>query len=166
MLRLSSSIQLPLVSIPHLREPWAGGEIVHVCGRLGELNGTGMQGGQAKTRKTLYAKAKLAGDYDAADRIVEVMLSEDMLDRLVDVVTPFLVNGTSLVCVVPHPPFDDARADGADLIGRRGVKNALPIQYLARLSVELGAEVDTQIVQKSRVGRTKLKHFPRFLWQP
>jgi hypothetical protein len=166
MLRLSTPVNLPLVSIPHLREPWGGGEMVHVCGKWSELNGTGLQGGHAKTRKILYSKAKLSGDYEAADRIVEAMLTEDVLDRLIDEVSPFMVNGTPLVCVVPHPPFDDARADGADLIGRRGVKNALPVQYMVRLSVELEAEIDTQIVQKSRVGRTKLRQFPRFLWQP
>ncbi|MCK1393681.1 phosphoribosyltransferase [Bradyrhizobium sp. 1] len=155
----------PLVSFPHLREPWTGGETVYVCGRLGQLNGTGLEGAQAKARKLLYLKAKTAADYDAADRIVEDMLSDRVLDRLVDDVSPYIVKGVPLVCVVPHPPFDDIHADGADLI-RRGVKNVLPFQYMARLSVLLDAEMDAQIVQKSRVGRTKLKDFPRFLCQP
>ena len=155
----------PLVSFPHPREPWGGGETVYVCGRLDDLNGKALEGAQAKSRIILYLKAKTVADYDAADRLVEVMLSDRVLDQLVDDLTPFMVKGTPILCVIPHPPFDDLYGDGADLI-RRGVKNALPVQYMARLGMVLDAEIDSEIVQKARVGRTKLKEFPRFLCQP
>ncbi|WP_407122814.1 phosphoribosyltransferase [Bradyrhizobium sp. STM 3561] len=159
-------VTTPLVRFPHLRPPWVGGETVYVCGRYGHLNGTELEGGHAKARKTFYQKAKFACDYESADRIVEAMLSDRVLDRLIDDLTPYMANGVPLICAVPHPPFDDAQGDGADLVGRRKVRNALPLQYMARLSVELGADMDQEIVQKGRVSRTKLKHFPRFLWQP
>jgi hypothetical protein len=139
---------------------------VYVCGQLDHLNGTGLRSGAARARKILYAKAKFSGDFDSADRLVEVMLDDPILDRLVDEVTPFMVKGIPLICAVPHPPFDDQHGDGADLIGRKAVKNALPVQYMAQPSVILDTEIDREIVQKARVGRTKLKHFPRFLWQP
>lgn len=156
----------PLVAFPHLRPPWSGGETVFVCGSLNELNGKGLQGRAARDRKLLYFKAKNNCDYDSADRIVEAMLDDRCLDRLIDQVEPFMAKGTPLICVVPHPPFDDVNGDGAALVGAAHVKNALPVQYMGRLSVELEAEIDEQIVQKARVGRTKLRQFPRFLCQP
>jgi hypothetical protein len=71
-----------------------------------------------------------------------------------------------IVCVVPHPPFYDMAAGSADLPKKARVTNTLPLQYAAHLKETLDATIDTQIVQKARVGRTRLTHFPRFLWQP
>jgi hypothetical protein len=71
-----------------------------------------------------------------------------------------------LICVVPHPPFDDSSGIGALGVRRPKVTNTLPIQYAGEIAVQLDAQVDDKIVQKARVGRTKLTKFPRFLCQP
>jgi hypothetical protein len=68
--------------------------------------------------------------------------------------------------VVPHPPFDDISGIGAFAVGKTKVTNTLPIQYAAQLAVQLEGEIDNKIIQKARVGRTKLTNFPRFLCQP
>lgn len=157
----------PIMQIKHLRQPWAGDEMTYVCTKLGTMNGGGLsniEGG--KERVALYNEAKYNGDHDAAAKIVKASLDDRVLDRLIDDVEGFMVKGIPLICAVPHPPFDDPAGDGASLVGKARVTNALPIQYMAQIAVNLDAEIDTKIVQKGRVSRTKLSNFPRFLCQP
>jgi hypothetical protein len=117
-------------------------------------------------RRELYRAAKFDGHHDAAATLIKTLVSTRVLDTLIDDLTPNMQRGTPIICVVPHPPFDDLGAAGADLIGRADVKNAIPIQYMAYLSAILDAEMDTEIIQRGRVGRTKLTRIERFLWQP
>ena len=120
----------------------------------------------SRERVRLYQKAKFQGDHQSADQIVRDCTSDRVIDRIIDDVEPYMARGTSIVCVVPHPPFDDIAAIGADSVGRLKVTNTLPIQYAARLAVQMDGEIDNEIIQKARVGRTKLTNFPRFLCQP
>jgi hypothetical protein len=62
--------------------------------------------------------------------------------------------------------YYDAASRGADLPMRPKVTNALPIQYASHLSTVLEGEIDLQIVQRARVGRTSLSAHQRLLWQP
>jgi hypothetical protein len=64
--------------------------------------------------------------------------------------------------VVPHPEYDPYDP-GADPLK---ITNALPFAIAARLAGELDCEVDEEIVEVARPGRTKLTRFPRFIWQP
>lgn len=83
-----------------------------------------------------------------------------------DATERYMQRGTPIVCVIPHAPFYDATSGGAYLPMRPKVTNALPIQYAAHLSQALDAEIDNEIIQKARVGRTSLTAFERLLWQP
>jgi hypothetical protein len=155
----------PLISMKHHRLPWIGGETVYVCSKLTKLNGKEIRLG-AVQRRNSYNAAKFHGDHEAAQQLVTDCVTDRVLDRLIDDLEPFMLNGTPIVCVVPHPPFYDMEEGGADLAKKPRVTNALPLQYAAHLGEGLDAQVDTEIVQKARVGRTSLTHFPRYLWQP
>ena len=157
----------PISAIFHPRPPWGGGEAVLVCTSLGHLNGGGLThaaGGRERVR--LYQKAKFQGDHQCADQLVRECITDRVIDRIIDHVEPYMAKGTPIVCVVPHPPFDDIAAIGADSVGKLKVTNTLPIQYAAQLAVQLEGQIDNEIIQKARVGRTKLTNFPRFLCQP
>lgn len=67
--------------------------------------------------------------------------------------------------ISPNPPRT-LTTPPSQLAGRPRVRNALPIQYAAQLKELLDAELDMAIVEIGRVGRTKLRRFPRFLCQP
>jgi len=164
----TTKIDRSLVPYPHVRAPWQGNEIVLVCTRYGRINGSDEGMSNPALRRERYKRAKEQGDYDAADKIVAQAMSDGsrVIDLIVDCVAEAYSTGAPLLCAVPHPPYDDSVADGADLVGRPRVRNALPLQYAARLAIELGAEFASDIVQVARVGRTKLGRFPRFLWQP
>lgn len=155
----------PLVSIPHLRSPWKGGETVYVCARLGLLTGQELERGSPE-RNTLYKAAKFGGNHDAGQRLVSACISDRVLDRLIDDVEGHMAEKIPIVCVVPHPPFYDVGGGGADLPRKAKVTNTLPLQYAAHLATVLDGTIDTEIVQKARVGRTVLTAFPRLLWQP
>jgi hypothetical protein len=159
--------QLRLVAFPHQREPWNGNLAVEVCVRLGFLKGRDLTAGRHQ-RTSDYQLAKEQGDYDAAQRLVQACCAAapGTVERIVDAVISHIERGTRVICIVPHPPFDDDAADGSDLIGKKRVRNALPLQYAHHLAALLGAEVEMNIVQKARVGRTKLSKFLRFLCQP
>lgn len=157
----------PISSVLHPRQPWAGGEHVYVCTSLGDLNGGGLtrrSGGRERVK--LYDLAKFKGDHEAADQIVRAVVSERVLDRLIDDTEAYMARGVPLICVVPHPPFDDISAIGADAVGKVRVTNTLPIQLAAQVATLLEGEIDNKIIQKARVGRTQLTNFPRFLCQP
>ncbi len=150
----------------HLRTSWSGGEQALVLSDLATLRGRANS--DPKLHSHDYAKAKNKGDFNAAARRVKVCCEagDVCLDSLVDVLMPHLEAGRKIFIAVPHPPFDDKSADGYGLVSRAAVKNALPLAYATYLEALLSATFETEIVQKSRVGRTKLRDFPRFLCQP
>jgi hypothetical protein len=159
----------PLCALQHRREPWSGAEKVYVCGRWGALNGSDFKGenSQRKVRhQQLYEAAKYHGNYDAAQALVSRIVNDRVVDRLIDDATPFYEKNIPLLFITPHPPFNDDNGVGAQLEKRQNLRNALPHQYAAHLSEQLGGEIDTEIVQHARVGRTKLNKMQRILWQP
>jgi hypothetical protein len=142
-----------LCSLVHERQPWNGHEQVYVCARWERLKA-----------HELYAVAKSNGDFSAANRLVTKFVSENVLDRLIDDATPFILAKRPLLVGVPHPPFNDA--DGTSFELKENLKNAIPFQFGSHIARLLDGDLDTEITQIARVGRTKLNPFERFLYQP
>lgn len=157
-----------LVSIPHARCPWHGGEKVYVCTRWGQLKGTDEKARFRQRFQQDYTLAKEHGDFEAAGRIVGQLVkrSDQTMDDLVDAVVPFMQKDMPLVCVVPHPGFDDEGGSQDDIADRSLPRNTIPQTYAAFIAAELDADMDQDILEKERVGRTKLGKMERFLWQP
>ena len=145
------------IEVSHPREPWGNcAEDIFVHSKLSDLKG------KPNTRhREQYEGAKLRYDMDAAVTLVEQCVSRVGMDKIIAHV---IGGGRNARLVLPHPAFDDE--DGAD--GSLGTHptNALPFAYAAYLKVHTGCEVDEEIVQTARVGRTKLTRWPRFLYQP
>src|SRR4051794_26041608 len=109
----------PISAILHRRQPWVGDEQVYVCTALGVLNGGSLSKQQgSENRKALYLRAKFNGDHGAAALVVKACLNDRVIDRIIDDVTPYMQRRVPVVCVVPHPPFDDIAGIGADLVGK------------------------------------------------
>src|SRR6185437_14552652 len=118
----------PISAILHPRKSWVGGESAYVCTSLGELNGGGLTRAQrSRERVRIYGRAKFHGDHESADQIVRACMTDRVIDRIIDDCEPYMAKGTSIVCVVPHPPFDYISAIGADAVGKVKVTNTLPI---------------------------------------
>jgi hypothetical protein len=105
----------------------------------------------------------LSFDLDAAYSIVDRCIRQEVVDAIADVVgdcdrTPRLV--------FPHPSFDDDDAVDAEASLDPVPRNALPFAYAHYLREILGCDVDEEIVQAARAGRTKLGNWLRFLCQP
>jgi hypothetical protein len=130
--------QKPLVPIPHHRAAWRGDERVNICSRNALLTGRELKLGAFERRK-IYQAAKFHGNHDAAERLVAECISDDVVDRLIDEVELYMARGTPLVCVIPHPPFYDIAAGGADLPGKLKITNVLPLQYAAHLGQFAGS---------------------------
>lgn len=157
-----------LVTIPHLRQPWGGDEVVFVCVRWGRLRGTDESVRYRLAFREYYRRAKSEGDFDAAAIIVKSCIdrSEDTMDRIVDKALPAIKSGRPIICVTPHPGFDDVDGADEDIASRPLPRNVIPIVYANYLAEMIGATVDEEILERERVGRTKLNGFERFLWQP
>lgn len=154
------------VYVSHPREGWANGDEspIHVHGFLDQLKGTSRH--YLKKRavyKAAYEAAKRNFDIDAAFDIVERIQNKKVIGRLADVVAAS--EGVPKI-VFPHPAFDDDEATGYVEADGSNIKNALPFAYARFLADTLGCEIDEEINQVARVGRTKLGVFLRFLCQP
>ena len=163
-----SATTAPICSIPHLRTPWRGDEIVRVCGRLDALKGTGRRPAWRRDQFVgLYNQAKFRDDTDSAIQIIRDMVPDDalVLDRIIDDAEPHMKRGTPILLACPSPAFD-APEDLA-LANRKLISvNALPHTLATELAGAIGGEPDIEIAQVARVGRTKLTGLQRFLWQP
>ncbi|MFT8484073.1 MAG: phosphoribosyltransferase [Gluconobacter cerinus] len=151
---------------PHPREAWnppvCATALIHT--KLGVLTGK-EDGGSSKQSAVskLYEAAKLNADFDAATKLIDIVWRNVVLDELVSLV---LSGGVRPIIAFPHPGFDDDDAIDHDAGSRVSSKNAIPFAYAARLRIALNGLENTSIKQASRVGRTKLHRFPRFLYQP
>lgn len=150
----------------HQRARWdhPGCTDVFVHGRLAVLQGT--EQGLAMSKrpiKAAYAAAKALNDIGAAFELVDMIYREAIEDRIVDRIVEA---GRAPIFVRPYPAFDDEHAIDRDAAAAPGPRNAIPFAYASRLQSAIGGELDATIVQAARVGRTKLKRFQRFLWQP
>jgi hypothetical protein len=98
---------------------------------------------------------------DAALEIVQDVVRGPSLDSLIeiavrdDIQTPLIVH--------PHPAFENGYQDGDPA---SGVTNALPFAFSEYLAELLGGQVDENIEQIARIGRTKMDRWQRFLYQP
>ena len=157
-----------LVRFPHCRCQWQGDEVVHVCVRWGRLKGTDESFRFRGRWEQDYKAAKNQGDFEAATRLVTecIKRAPKTMDAIVDAAMPFIEDGTPLLCVVPHPAFDDDDGGDDQASAREIPRNVIPSVYANYIAAMLGATVDSQIIERERVGRTKLKNFERFLWQP
>ena len=65
--------------------------------------------------------------------------------------------------VSPQPGFhEDGPCDPVSDVPT----NAIPFALASLIAEDLGCEMDDKILQVARPGRSTLKKFPRFLWQP
>lgn len=110
----------------------------------------------------LYERAKRHNDMEAAFTLVDAIYSEAAEERLID---KLITGGLAPIYVLPHPEFAEPDGDPGRA-GHHGPTNAIPFAFSARLKEAVGGEVDDQIVQSARVGRTDMNRFQRFLWQP
>lgn len=148
----------------HFRCPWPreGCECVLVHGRYEMLSGhhPGLARSQTEVAG-LYARAKRSNDMPAAAELVDLVYSEEIENAVID---KLVAVQRAPIYLSPHPAF--ANPDEADAGMRTGPTNALPYALSAKLVETIGGEIDVEIVQAARVGRTDMNRFQRFLWQP
>jgi len=146
----------------HFRVPWRHTdpqEILVHC-RFDEIKGTYKKDEkQAAALKIEYDKAKLNFDMGSAIDLVKKCIDPKLIDIIIDKV---IENDAPPIVIAPHPEFDSDKST-SDILTPT---NALPLAFANYLARELGCEVDSEIIEFARPGRTKLKRFPRFLWQP
>jgi hypothetical protein len=148
-------------SASHPREPWGSpfGVLVHT--RLETIKGTSVPPGLERDRLAArYRAAKHEFNFDAAFDIIDDSISAASMAPVADAA---LRSGRPLRLIRPTPSFDDDDA-GEDILTRP--TNAIPAAFCEFLRQAIGAEIDEQIVQSARVGRSKLPMFCRFLIQP
>lgn len=156
------------MSVCHPRTAWAAprrsSTIVNCRTEL--LKGTADSLGPNKRAQAaaLYRAAKFKFNMASAFDVVESVVSEDALDRLVDVISPHF--SAKPLLLVPNPAFDDEDNVGRQNPIKDAPTNALAHAYAAYLAKHIGGELDDEIVQIARVGRSKLTTFLRFLCQP
>ena len=151
---------------PHKREPWdtrwCSTTFVHA--KLSILKGS--EEGMAERKQVvakLYEKAKLEADFEAANRLVDLMWRDSVEDRIGDLV---LAAGVRPIIAFPHPGFDDEDCVDHDAGSRLTSRNALPFAIKERVRLATDGFENITIKQAARVGRTKLARFPRFVFQP
>ncbi|MER8981268.1 hypothetical protein [Mesorhizobium sp. M0870] len=148
----------------HPRLPWQADDpqlILSHC-RWGELKGTYKKSAKEAARGTeIYERAKKHFDESAAADLIDQCVRQTVVEQIVDLV---LATKKPVRIVIPHPEYDPHDMDE----GGNSLRptNALPFAYAAYLAQEMDCPIDDQIIETARPGRTKLKRFPRFLWQP
>jgi len=155
------------VVVKHPRAAWAGlrEPQILVNARLDQLKGThsGLSVIERRKRQYLYGQAKTNFDLDAAIDLIEPLISEDVLDRMADLVIE--ADRTPLLAF-PHPGFDDDDAIDGETPVQPLPGNAIPFAFSAILAEKFGIDEDRELIQSARVGRTKLNRWLRFLCQP
>lgn len=151
-------------SVSHPREPWSerDGEwiLAHTSWPKLKAGGIEDRSGSARDR---YLKAKQYFDLDAAYEIVKEVLDSSVVDELAKNVA---ASGMRPLLVFPIPGYDDEdTVSEVDIISSKPT-NALPFAYRALLAKLLEGIEENNIVLESRVGRTKLTRFGRYLFQP
>lgn len=146
---------------PHSRADWHGNEglVIHVHGSLAEVQGQFRRGStEAMELKQRYHRAKYHFDMTAATDIVAECIDPNAIENIIDLV---LETDRDPLVVMPHPEFDSEATHDCFL-----PTNAIPFAFAGYLAASLGCEVDNEIGEIARPGRTKLSRVARFLWQP
>lgn len=146
----------------HQRHPWTDKDPEHIivhC-RWDQLKGTFRASKREMARGTaIYERAKRQFDQEAAADLVKSLINPSVIDRLIDAV---LAANLPPLIIIPHPEYDPHEPPDDPL----KITNALPFAMAAYIAAELGCDIDSEIIEVARPGRTKLTRFPRFLWQP
>ncbi len=148
----------------HPREPWGhfGDDRILVHSTLDRLRGLVFSKRARQAWALQYQEAKHRFNREASRNVVQNCISEDVYE---DILYRVMQAEDDPVIVHPHPSFADPDHDGYE-VQRRGPTNALPFDFADYLAARLGLEVDTEIVQAGRVGRTDMSREQRFIWQP
>ena len=148
------------IRVSHPREHWdqACPKNVTVFERLDVLTG---EMPARRPRKIQYSAAKHDFDADAATEIVQTIVTGPQYDAIVQSVIE--AGDSEIIVSYPHPTFENGYQNGDP---RKRVTNALPFVFAEFLAERLGAQVDENIEQIARIGRTKMKRWERFLYQP
>lgn len=148
------------IQVNHERHAWDDKCPRHILvhSQLGLLTG---EAPVKRSRQSQYAAAKSACDMDAATEIVLDLVPEKSIDPLAEHVLSS--DPKKLIIVNPHPEFANGHHLGDP---RSGVTNALPFAFAEYLAQSLGGQVDENIEQIARVGRTGMGRLERFLYQP
>lgn len=142
----------------HPRVAWtaADPQQIFIHCRYDELKGTAKD---APLSQDKYLKAKRLNDKVAAADLVEALINDDIVDQIVDLLPD---DDRPVKVVFPYPEFDpDIKSSNPMTI-----TNAIPFAFAAHLAALLDADVEVEIVEAARPGRTDLNRFERFLWQP
>lgn len=151
---------------PHVREPWdpprCATAWIHT--KLAIMKGEEESVRERKALvKELYEAAKRENNHEAAFRLVELHWRDEAEEAIVDIV---IAGGVKPIIAFPHPGFDDEDLIDQDAGNRVTSRNAIPFAIAERLRSLVGGYANETVKQASRVGRTKLKRFPRFVFQP
>lgn len=152
--------------VDHPREPWpsSGCESIFSSCDYGAMKGLTHQGNeQDDLSYGLYNLAKRFNDHEAAADLVDALASQEVLEELDRRNAHAITSGMETLVVYPSPSYPDSDVAKSEY---ELVTNAIPSAYARLVADSLGIDVDSQIKQKARVGRTKLKKMQRLLWQP
>jgi hypothetical protein len=131
-----------------------------VNARFDELKGTYRKNSKEQARgEEKYNRAKRSYDLQAAVELVDELVRDDIVEELV---TAMIAADRPCRIVFPHPEFDSD--DPVDT--SKPITNAIPFAFASHLATILGGEIETNIIECARPGRTKLSKFARFVWQP
>jgi hypothetical protein len=155
------------IAVNHTRTSWDNTVvpdlIVHT--RWDQLNGNYQNYDEPEKIRVrdLYKRAKFSYDHDAAFDLIDLLVNNEKTDQLAEIVAQ---TSPRPILIFPYPAFGDDDAVDAGRYPESGPTNALPHAYGAYLEAVLGCGLNTEVTQKARIGRTKLKMFERFLYQP
>jgi hypothetical protein len=144
--------------VNHPREPWGAAEpeiLVHA--KLEVLRGRKMTGARRQ-----YSKAKFTLDMGCAEEVMKRCLAKPTTAAII---AHTIAGNIGARIILPHPAFDDEDGD-KHISATERPRNAIPFVYAAFLSNTTGGEIDEEIVQIARVGRTTMPRLCRFLYQP
>jgi len=154
------------VCVSHPRSPWSpqGDEWVLVHARLDQVNGNYPAYGELKPEHyRTYLAAKHEFDLKSAYEIIDRCAAPPIIEIMARFVGKL---DTTPILVFPHLSFDDEDgSDGQKPLGQLP-NNAIPFAFAEFLAIQLGCEVNQTIIQASRVGRSKITTWLRFLCQP
>jgi hypothetical protein len=147
------------ICVAHFREPWIENQPpIFVQSTLETLKGR-----EGTVERSTYMAAKFQFSTQAAEEVLRRCIRKSTVDSLI---AHTIAGGLDAKIIMPHPAFDDI-SGGEQLVSKTTIpRNALPFAYAAFLKRTLGCQVDEEIVQIARVGRTNLSKMPRFLFQP
>jgi hypothetical protein len=139
-------------------------DTIFVCAKYDEVKHGAIGGdrGSGKLSTALYTAAKRQNDHKAANEISKRFFTDRVIDRVIDEIEDDIVNGKRIIVVHPQPCFNVEGEGSGDML----VSNAIPYACANLVASVIGADLNLDIIQAARPGRTRLNKFQRFLYQP